>query len=110
MCEFDGRFSLAKLRGEYFLFARANVVAEVDANGDRRSRGTSRGRRTLTARPTPGEGTHTGDWGGRFVQVARAPRLGGPWGRFSRIRVEAFRPARDANVYFAAVMNNPLAA
>ena len=39
--------------------------------------------------------------------MARAPRLGGPWGKFWQLRVDGFRPAKDANVYFASVSENP---
>ena len=82
-CEFDGRFSLAKLGSTYHLFARANLVGEKGARGH---------------------------FGGRFVQSAASttsPR--GPFGAFSVVDVPGFRApfARALNVYFAAVTSNP---
>lgn len=83
-CEFDGRFSLAKLGSTYHLFARANLVGEKGARGH---------------------------FGGRFVQSAASttsPR--GPFGAFSVVDVPGFRApfARALNVYFAAVTSNPV--
>ena len=82
-CEFDGRFSLAKLGSTYHLFARANLVGEKGARGH---------------------------FGGRFVQSAASttsPR--GPFGAFSVVDVPGFRApfVRALNVYFAAVTSNP---
>ena len=89
-CEYDGRVSVARVRGQTVAYARANLA---------RNR------------------TVDGGFGGRFVQAARL--AGDAFGAFAPLRVATYPPpppprhpcgapfAGD-NVYFAAVAENPV--
>ena len=46
--------------------------------------------------------------GGRFVQVANASSVQGPYGAFQRIQIDGYDEGGPGNIYFAAVDNNPL--
>jgi hypothetical protein len=46
--------------------------------------------------------------GGRFVQVANASSVQGPYGAFQRIQIDRYDEGGPGNIYFAAVDNNPL--
>ena len=46
--------------------------------------------------------------GGRFVQVANASSVQGPYGAFQRVQIDGYDEGGPGNIYFAAVDNNPL--
>ena len=86
-CEFDGRFSIARLGGEWLLFGRANMAA--------------------------GRDERHGIFGGRHVQMTRSRSIEGPWSQFRLLQFEGYPdyvtgPVEAArNLYFAAVKPNP---
>jgi hypothetical protein len=86
-CEFDGRLSIARLRGEWLLFGRANMAA--------------------------GRDKRHGIFGGRHVQMTRSRSIEGPWSQFRLLQFEGYpdyvtAPVEAArNLYFAAIKPNP---
>ena len=89
-CEFDGRFSIARLGGDWLLFGRANMAAG-----------------------NPNANIRAGNFGGRHVQMTRSQSIEGPWRQFRLLQFEGYpdyatAPVEAArNLYFAAVKPNP---
>ena len=84
-CEFDGRFSIAKRRNTYFLYARANLAGGTDRRGH---------------------------FGGRHVQTAtftieRQKLTLSPFRRVRILDYPYLNVGNLDNIYFAAVKSNP---